>query len=491
MQTEVSLLQETPSGQAVFLCRRGVAIPKHIPFNASAFTLKYSVTTPSGRKTELLPIYKRGKDFVYVPRHLGETLCGTDVIDRIPKPIERKGITFTGELRPHQQMAADSFFDAAERNSHAGGVIVLPCGFGKTALAIYLGSRMLDRGGVLVVVHKTFLLEQWIESIAKFLPSATVGIIRGDKAEFDRDFIIASIQTLTGTRSKELGDKISKHCILAFFDETHHLAAKTFSKTLEEGIVPCRYRIGLTATPDRKDGLTDLFLAHLGPILYTATRDHDRSKNEQQGQTIGSRESGSVKQISVSSGNIRIAKNRMGKFDYVGTMSNLVAYEPRDLLILNAVSECLEENRHIMVLSERRDHLLRLHRKASERFGADMCGLYMGGMKPADMTLTLENSRVMFVTVSMAAEGLDCPRLDTVIFATPPSASVEQCVGRAQRRIHAHGTLVIDFVDDVFKHRFRERKNTYLRLGFVLKISDSSEIDDADDINDDAELDFI
>ena len=110
---------------------------------------------------------------MYIPKYYGiEKLGNADEI-RVP-PGDNINLTFSGNLRQHQEEPIAACLNAFQ--TVGGGILSLPCGEGKTACACYLISQMKKK--TFVLVHKEFLLNQWIERISgsdgshAFLPGA-------------------------------------------------------------------------------------------------------------------------------------------------------------------------------------------------------------------------------------------------------------------------------------------------------------------------------
>ena len=93
------------------------------------------------------------------------------------------------------------------------------------------------------------------ETILEFLPNARIGKIQQNTVDVeDKDIVLAMVQSLS---KKEYKSGTFEPFGLAIFDECHHLGAEVFSKSLMK--VGCKYTLGLSATPDRNDGLTKVF----------------------------------------------------------------------------------------------------------------------------------------------------------------------------------------------------------------------------------------
>ena len=114
----------------------------------------------------------------------------------------------------------------------------------------------------LVIVHKTFLQDQWIERI-KFFTDAKIGIIRQNKCDIDdKDIVLGSIHSIS---KRDYGDIFDKFGFV-IYDEAHHVSSKYFSKTLLK--TNCKYTLALTATPYRLDGLINIMYSFLGDCIH-------------------------------------------------------------------------------------------------------------------------------------------------------------------------------------------------------------------------------
>ncbi len=172
------------------------------------------------------------------------------------------------------QVFLDRFaaFDGTIRTAgNLSGLLKAKTGFGKTNTALELIKRVGRT--TIVIVHKEFLLTQWVRRIEKFLPGARVGICQGPKCEYEgKDIVVAMAASL----GREEGDEGGERYPEAFYryfgfmivDEVHRIGAPTWSPI--PNLFAARYRLGMTATPRRKDGADKVFWWHLGDIAYTA-----------------------------------------------------------------------------------------------------------------------------------------------------------------------------------------------------------------------------
>ena len=167
------------------------------------------------------------------------------------------------ELRPYQQDAADNFFDGGS------GVVVLPCGAGKTLV----GAAAMARAGAttLILVTNTVAARQWKDELIKrtSLAEDEIGEYSGQRKEI-RPVTIATYQVMT-TRRKgvyshlELFD--ARDWGLIIYDEVHLLPAPIFRFTAD---IQARRRLGLTATLVREDGREGDVFSLIGPKRYDA-----------------------------------------------------------------------------------------------------------------------------------------------------------------------------------------------------------------------------
>ncbi len=346
-----------------------------------------------------------GTSSICIPRFFGESKFGPPDEDTRPEPA-RANITFKGTLRTEtRQIEA---FEAATRAGHL--VLALDCGFGKTTIALAIAAFYKMR--TMIVVHKEFLAQQWRERINQFCPGATIGVVQRDKIEVDGcDFVIAMLQSLS---LKEYSFKQFESIGVVFADEAHHVCARVFSQALFK-VCP-RHAFALSATPDRKDGLTKVLHWFFGEGTFVARR-------ENQGQVM-------VFPVTYECAAFHEAPptNRMGKISLVEMITTLVCDPDRTKMVVDLLTKTLRKtpSRQILVLSDRREHC-----KLLQSYFPDNSGLYMGGMKQA---LLEESSKktIIFATFSQAHEGLDIPTLDTVILATPKS-DIKQSIGRILR----------------------------------------------------------
>ena len=347
-------------------------------------------------------VYRKTKNGVCVPRFYGTSKLGPPREDKRPDPA-RARLTFNGTLRDatHQNAA----LAAALKAGH--GVLSLPCGYGKTTVALAIACKLGYR--TMIVVHKEFLAAQWEERIRQFCPGASIGRVQQNKKETDCDFVIAMLQSLS-LKEYTFDDFDSVGTLIV--DEAHHICAKVFSQSLFR-MCP-RHVFGLSATPERKDGLTKVLHWFMGPTFFAVER-----KNQAQVEVFPIKYEHPM------------FKNpppctRFGKISLVNMITELVECRDRNKMLVELMKKASAGTRQLLVLSDRRLHCEMLHQCFPKT-----SGLYMGGMKEKDLQES-SAKKIIIATFSQAHEGLDIPTLDTVILATPKS-DIQQSIGRVMR----------------------------------------------------------
>jgi superfamily II DNA or RNA helicase len=407
-------------------------------------------------------------DKIVVPRYYGIEKFGlpcSNNIKFILNDIDRTEIQFNGELRDYQKEIMNKILNEYcndindPKNSlkqFGGSIISIPPGKGKTVLAIKLATELGMKS--LVVVNKTFLLNQWKERINQYT-NASVGIIRQDKIDIsNKQFVVAMLHSVS---MKDYDKELFQAFPLVIYDECHHLGAKVFSKSLIKVQAP--FYLGLSATPERKDHMDKVFKYFLGDIKY-------RGKFEPNNKV-------KVKLYSYQIDH-KLFKSKYNHFikSYMTPtmITNVCKIDERNNLIIKIIKDILEAEpgRKILLLSGRVNasktdkgvnHLEELSKKlsADEDF-ADNWGYYVGGMKRVNLEISSEK-QIILGTYDMAQEGLDIPELDTLILSSPLKGDITQTCGRILRGGATYSPLIVDIIDQIkpFSEQGRSRYGYY------------------------------
>ena len=223
----------------------------------------------SPAQPEPFPIYRESPNKFYLPRYFGQDNFGEIADNKLPKGDDID-IKFNGEMREYQTNIVDKYINFVKDSG--GGLLDVDPGKGKTVMALYIISQLKKKA--LVIVHKSFLLNQWIERIEQFLPNARVGKIQGQVIDIEnKDIVIGMLQSLS---QKEYPESLFDCFGISIYDETHHLGAETFSRSMLK--IQTNYTLGLSGTMQRKDGLTKVFKMFLGDIIHKEKTDTSEHK---------------------------------------------------------------------------------------------------------------------------------------------------------------------------------------------------------------------
>lgn len=410
-------------------------------------------------------LYKFTKKYIILPKYYGIKNFGITTFKREPM---KNIINFNGQLRDYQIPIIDKIL--THLHDKEGGLLSVPCGRGKTLMAIYIAHKLGVK--TLVVVHKSFLLKQWQNQIKKFC-DIDAGTLRGKIIDIkNKEIVVGMIQSIS---MKEYEDDVFDKFGLVIYDESHHCASKIFSQALMKTC--CKYTLALSATPYRTDGLINVMHWFLGETIY-------REKLRINNQVV-------AKIFNYTSSDEKFKEKiyaygpQKGKPDVVKMMGNLVKLNQRTKHIINIINEIRKDpERKIIVLSKYVEHLKEMKKGVDEMIKKDIedgklledeinTTLYIGSMKQWQREEAEANGDIFFATNDLAREGLDIERLNTVVLATSQK-DVNQSVGRAMRKLLENGDLrplIIDFSDNLssFKNHSRLRKTFYRQCKYIIE----------------------
>ncbi len=181
---------------------------------------------------------------------------------------------FVLDLREEQKKAADSYlcqyrnlFEEDDCDSitdmNKDNMICLPTGSGKTQLALFIASQLEVK--TIVLVHKLDLLTSWKKDIKKAFNGKLIpGIIQGQNRKIGDQITLATYQTIDRMSTEER-ETLFKTFSLLVNDEAHRIGSNTFSLIDKFNSL---FKLGLSATPERSDGLTKVLQLFLGGFAY-------------------------------------------------------------------------------------------------------------------------------------------------------------------------------------------------------------------------------
>lgn len=407
-----------------------------------------------GGEPEVLCFLDDGEEQVRLPRGAIHVLRGLAAVDNMELRIDDRRVLPSNRLpalpevglRDYQSRAVATLTKVTQ------GTVVIPCGGGKTRVGIGAITRL--RTPTLILVHTLDLAEQWRGELHALL-GIDAGMVGGGE-ESPAGVTIGVIQTLVRWPGERL-DTFLRAFGLLVLDEAHHVAATTFRELVDR--CPARYRLGLTATPEREDGLTPLLELFLGRPL--AVIPHEEL---------------------VAAGVLALPEIRVVETaftfpylradDYSAMMTALVDDEKRNSLIAEAVIEAARAGHTCLVLSGRVEHCRTLARLicAAGIEAAELTGRVSKDRRAELLARARRGELAVLVATSLADEGLDLPRLSRVFLAYPSRARgrTVQRLGRLMRP-HADKARpeLVDFVDrkvPILRRQHLDRRRLYAEV---------------------------
>jgi superfamily II DNA or RNA helicase len=412
-----------------------------------ALTVKpFSIINPHA--VPRYPVYHEDKEYLYLPKHYGLDNFGKVPSLRDVAKTDAKFWQFAGSIRPAQLPVVNSFLHPEPHD----GILSLHTGGGKTVCALYIASRL--QLPTLVIVHNTFLRDQWEDRIKSFLPNARIGRVQADVCEVaDRDVVIVMLQTLS---MKELNANLFKPIGLVIVDECHHIASEVFVQALPK--ITSRYMLGLSATPDRKDKLMYVINWFLGPLLYKSDT----------GDSVDTKVNVEVfEYVNHDTVFNEIVLSSSGFVSVPIMVNKLAECEDRTKWLCGIIEDICEEGRQVLVLSDRVQHCADLLAGLSPEVQETACILSQK-VSSAKRTEFCADKKILIATYSMCKEGFDVPTLNTLVMATP-RPDIDQIVGRilrvekSVRKVHP---LIVDIVDPQFRRQFGARNTLYKKRNY-------------------------
>ena len=386
---------------------------------------------------------------------------------------------FLSRICPIEDFKCDSsisLYDYQEKAVKAGimtknGVIVMPCGSGKTQVGLEIIARLKTK--TLWLTHTQDLLNQSMSRAKSVLECdpKSYGTITGGKVNIGSGITFATVQTMAKLDLSQYKDTWG--CVVV--DECHKAVGSPtkvmqFYKVLSN--VSCRYKFGLTATPKRADGLERSMFALLGNIVCEIGREAVADTTcPVKVQTVHTE----------YTPDLNIALSGDGTINYAGLVDDLT-HNPKRFECVSNVLETLDGA--TLVLANRVEYLERLKKEYDKRKGGfepSICLSSLGQSKKAKeyrkrVLQALNEGEIdcVFATYQLAKEGLDVPNLQYVVFATPEKdpTTIQQAAGRVGRKAEGkeYGT-VIDFVDSnfgMFSGWRKKRESVYRKMDYEI-----------------------
>lgn len=398
-------------------------------------------------------------DYLSIPRG-----CEDDLIDLLrsqnikphfdTKTVKGNRLTkikMTCRLRKEQAKAVNKIL------KHDIGILHAPTAFGKTVTAI--GIIVKRKTNTLVLVHNKQLIDQWRERINTFTTGIQCGVHMGAKKSVSHEVDIATYQSLINRKDNKVNSILHNYGQI-IIDECHHVPAASFELVLSE--TSARYIVGLTATPNRQDGLQKIMFMLAGKVRHRVLDEADKSFT----QTVF---------VKTRSAEFARSNEDDSKLHISEIYQWLSEDEQRNVMIIDDVIASANEGRYCLLLSERRGHAEKLLNMLVEQ--GLRCVLLTGGMSARqrkEANERLPNSQVLVATGKYIGEGFDFPRLDTLFITLPISwkGTLAQYAGRIHRTFDDKEEVrIYDYVEinePMLNRMYQKREKGYLALGYEI-----------------------
>jgi len=399
-----------------------------------------------GNNITSFKIYQEDNDYIYVPKIYGRSKFGPPEENQLHAgKLIQVPDKFNGTLRPHQEKAIENVFKSFQETT--GALLVMACATGKTATS----CEIIRKNGrkCIVFAHTDFLIQQWTDELTKFIPGIRIGILQGKRCEIgdDYDVTIVSILTLLSP-TRTFTSEMFKDFDLVVVDEAHHIGARTFSQAML--IVSARFTLGLSATPIRRDGLSNVLHYFLGEKAFEYK---PTSKMSVRRVFLGRPKSQGLRHK-----RYRPYKNK--QVERVDAIEVICKDNDRNHIIVEDILDASKEGRRLIVMSDRVDHLKILSKMTNDQHTLEKncvpddvyledvsCAILCGEMQGKKHWEAAKNATVLFTTARFSSEGFNMPHLDTLLLVTPLS-SIEQPLGRVQRDFEGKQMpMVYDYID--------------------------------------------
>lgn len=444
---------------------------KELTFSNPDYIKKQRMGFWTGKTPKTISLYDYYQDNIYLP--IG---CFNDIWkihhnkeDYVDYTTTKKAdIKSNIILRNYQEPCVNAL------KKYVNGIFILFAGAGKTQIALQCASELKQK--TLFLVHTKDLLNQAKERCENNLICKTSTITEG-KCDVSGDIVFATVQTLVGIIDKGLIKQNEFGLIVV--DECHHLSSNAESVKMFEKCINyfnARYKLGISATLHRGDGLENTTKKILGNVIYELKKSEDKTK------FIGYYENQPIIEVPASMFQVpaqihmlettyNVANKDIfdtsGRIIFTSLISDLATDSDRNKQVLNIINSL---KGYTIVISERTSQLEELQKQTPS-------SIYINGKTPKKQReKQIEEFRqgkhkVLFATYSLVAEGLDIPILENLIMASPVKDErlVIQAIGRCQRPCEGKEKAnIYDLVDDVsMLDKFtRKRKSVYKKEGW-------------------------
>jgi len=375
----------------------------------------------------------------------------------------RADVTFGAHPFPEGQPAfIEGIVKAARANGH-GGLCVAPTRAGKTLCGLEAAARL--GGTTLILVDRGVILRQWQRAVEEHMVDATgrpvrCGIVRAADPSahtgerFDHGpgwpFVVATVQTIA---RRQLPESFREGFRTVLVDECQSAPCDLVFTALQR--IASRYVLGLTATPDRSDGLTAAISWVIGPVIAELERRLDADVH--------------FLQMGFAQAKVRDKRGRLraprltfyGKLNMIEIERSLMNDPARVEHVTNEVCRAVQAGRRVLILARLRDSVALMMDVLRHR------GLDPGGFMHGFGDQEMEKNPVVG-TYGYCKKGVDFQPPPTMCVLFGPIGDVRQAVGRVLQPQAPCRPLVLDVVDgyDPLIKQARRRRAFYQSKGF-------------------------
>lgn len=459
------------------------------------------------RVTKLFCLIKT-PDFIIIefPRFVMKDLVSTqpnsktpivDIDIQLPTVNRIQRIEYTGKSNPNQQVVVKHIMKEIFNQPVAGSTLKLLAGQGKTFVAMDIIGKMKMK--TLIVVPNTYLLDQWVQLLHQYFPTATIGTLYG-KEKKDGDIIVGIINTMAELKSFEVKEKkpwpnegktlkymtisrvinvddILSNVGLTIFDESQMYVSKSFREVFKR--IWSRYTIGLSATPDiREDKLDAIHQAWLGPILDAETLPGFSMSQDTFISDVH------MIEYHALNDNCTFRVRDDGMIEYSSIVESIINDPHRNELIIDNIIQLMDKGLYTFVFSDRRSHLEHLYDLLADRCKemkhpaslelpeSERKIILYGGSDENTIHKAKSISTIVFTTYAYSSTGVSITKMNGLVLTTPRRSNMKQIINRVFR-LGSDQTvkrIIIDICDAKLpiKGQQRERVKAYQERGCTM-----------------------
>lgn len=399
---------------------------------------------------------------------------------------------FKLELREDQKIASEHYLKEIETSKNPKCIIQLPTGKGKSILALYIAQKLKQK--TLILVHKDDLVVGWTNDIKLcFGDDIEVGLIKAKSRRVAKQVTIATVQTLSKMSEEELSQYTQQFGLIVQ-DECHHVGLNIFN-IIDK--FESKYKLGLSATPTRSDGLNFVFDLFFGGLCYkhiVTEDDEDICGCEVRvldsnfsyepfvhGNQVFNYHDFDPKDLP---DNIQLVKDmdydKRPRIPYLTIDDEAVKSSKTKVMVCKKIIEHYKQGHSVIALFTQKEHIDLYYRHLCRYIPKDKIMLYYGDSKEkSDVMMKKAESREVLVTLATyakATEGTNVKswEVEFLVSSVNNAKNVEQATGRVRRR--KEGKLNPVIVYDVrydkcysLASHYSTRVSTYRKLKYTIK----------------------